>query len=134
MHIPEHLRYTREHEWLRIDGTIGWIGITDHAQSELGDIVYVDIPAQLERIEQGQVFGTIEAVKTVADLYAPCSGKVLEINPLVISSPEVINRDCYGDGWILKVEIENPAELESLLDAAAYRQLIGLAPEGVSAS
>ncbi|GBD05340.1 Glycine cleavage system H protein [bacterium HR20] len=125
MKIPEQLRYTADHEWIRVEGTIGWIGITDHAQSELGDIVYVDIPAGLERIERGKSFGTIEAVKTVADLYAPCTGKVLEVNPLVSSSPEIINRDCYGDGWILKVEIENPAELDGLMDAAAYRRHVG---------
>jgi glycine cleavage system H protein len=125
MNIPEQLRYTADHEWIRVEGTIGWIGITDHAQSELGDIVYVDIPAALERIERGKSFGTIEAVKTVADLYAPCTGKVLAVNPLVLSSPEIINRDCYGDGWIVKVELESPAELDGLMDAAAYRRHIG---------
>ncbi|MCS6999572.1 MAG: glycine cleavage system protein GcvH [Bacteroidota bacterium] len=125
MHIPEHLRYTQEHEWIRVEGTIGWIGITDHAQTELGDIVYVDIPANLERLVQGKVFGTIEAVKTVADLYAPCSGTVLEINPKIASTPEIINRDCYGEGWIIKIEVENPAELDALMSAAAYREFIG---------
>jgi glycine cleavage system H protein len=125
MNFPETLRYTREHEWIRVEGTTGWIGITDHAQSELGDIVYVDIPAGLDRIEQGRTFGTIEAVKTVADLYAPCSGKVLEVNPKLTSSPEIVNRDPYGEGWIIKIEIENPSELDSLMDAAAYRQFVG---------
>ncbi len=128
MTIPEQLRYTHDHEWIRVEGSTGWIGITDHAQSELGDIVYVDIPAGLELIEQGKPFGTIEAVKTVADLYAPCSGKVLEVNPLVTSSPEIINRDCYGDGWIIKVALDNPAELDGLMDAVAYRRHIGLPP------
>ncbi len=129
MNVPEQLRYTREHEWIRVEGTTGWIGITDHAQSELGDIVYVDIPAGLSRIERGKVFGTIEAVKTVADLYAPCSGKVLEVNPAITSTPEIINRDCYGEGWIIKIELESPAELEELMDAAAYRQFIGVPPQ-----
>ncbi|MCX7929982.1 MAG: glycine cleavage system protein GcvH [Chlorobi bacterium] len=125
MNIPETLRYTREHEWIRVEGTTGWIGITDHAQSELGDVVYVDIPASLDRIEQGKVFGTIEAVKTVADLYAPCTGNVLEVNAQLANTPEIINRDCYGEGWILKVKLENPAEVDSLMDAAAYRDYIG---------
>jgi len=129
MKVPEQLRYTREHEWIRIEGTTGWIGITDHAQSELGDIVFVDIPANLHHIEQGKVFGTIEAVKTVADLYAPCSGTVLEVNPVIATSPEIINNDCYGNGWILKIELDNPAELDGLMDAAAYRQFIGVPPQ-----
>jgi glycine cleavage system H protein len=129
MNIPEQLRYTREHEWIRVEGTTGWIGITDHAQSELGDIVYVDIPANLEHLEQNKVFGTIEAVKTVADLYAPCSGKVLEVNPAIASTPEIINRDCYGEGWIIKIELDDPAQLDSLMDAAAYRQYIGVPPQ-----
>lgn len=129
MNIPPTLRYTREHEWIRVEGTIGWIGITDHAQSELGDIVYVDIPANLDRIEQGKVFGTIEAVKTVADLYAPCSGKVIEVNALLSTTPEIINRDCYGEGWIIKIQLDNPAELENLMDAAAYREYIGAPAE-----
>ncbi len=125
MNFPENLRYTKEHEWIKLEGNTGTIGITDFAQSELGDIVYVDIDPDLSEITAGESFGTIEAVKTVSDLYAPVSGKVLEINPKLEDEPELINSDPYGEGWILKVEVENPDSVSELLDSAAYKNLIG---------
>lgn len=125
MFFPEDLKYTKDHEWIRVEGNIGTIGITDHAQSELGDVVFVDIPSDLSEITSGKAFGTIEAVKTVADIYAPISGKVIEINSAVNDNPEVVNKDPYGEGWLIKVEITNPDELNSLLDVDAYKQLIG---------
>ncbi len=125
MLIPEHLKYTKEHEWIRVEGNIGTIGITDFAQSELGDIVYVDLNKNKSEVKQGEVFGTVEAVKTVSDLYAPISGKIIEFNPILESSADIINKDPYGEGWLVKIEISNPAELDNLLDAEAYRTLIG---------
>lgn len=125
MFFPEDLKYTKDHEWIRVEGNIGTIGITDHAQSELGDVVFVDIPSDLSEITSGTAFGTIEAVKTVADIYAPVSGKVIEINAAVNDSPEVVNKDPYGEGWLIKVEIANFDELNALLDVNAYKQLIG---------
>ncbi len=125
MNIPADLKYTKEHEWIRVDGNIGTVGITDFAQSELGDIVYVDLNKNLTEVKQGQVFGTVEAVKTVSDLFAPLSGKIIEFNSNLESNAEVINKDPYGEGWMIKIEISNPEELSSLLDADAYRSLIG---------
>ncbi len=125
MNFPENLKYTKEHEWIKLEGNTGTIGITDFAQSELGDIVYVDIDPDLSEITAGESFGTIEAVKTVSDLYAPVSGKVLEINPKLEDEPELINSDPYGEGWILKVEVENPSEVDELLDSSAYKNLVG---------
>lgn len=125
MFFPEDLKYTKDHEWIRVEGNIGTIGITDHAQSELGDVVFVDIPSDLAEITCGKAFGTIEAVKTVADVYAPVSGKVLEINSAVNDNPEVVNKDPYGEGWLIKIEVTNPEELNNLLDVNAYKQLIG---------
>lgn len=125
MNIPANLKYTKEHEWVLVEGNTGTIGITDYAQSELGDVVFVDIDPALAEIRKGDSVGTIEAVKTVSDIFAPFSGKVLEINPLLAESPETVNSDPYGAGWMLKVEISDPAELNELLDAAAYRELIG---------
>ncbi len=124
MNIPEDLRYTKEHEWIRVEGNVGIVGITDYAQSELGDIVYVDIDPALESVKQGEAFGTIEAVKTVADLYAPVSGKVLEIHEDINDEPEKINQDPYGEGWLIKIEISDPGELENLLTAEQYAELI----------
>ncbi len=126
MNIPDNLKYTNDHEWIKVDGNIGTIGITDYAQGELGDIVFVDIQSGLEEVQKGISFGTIEAVKTVSDLLAPVSGKVLEVNKELESNAEVINKDPYGNGWIIKVEINDLSELSSLLDAAAYRSLIGV--------
>jgi len=120
MNVPENLKYTKEHEWLKVDGNNGFIGITDFAQSELGDVVFVDIDPDLNEIVKGEVFGTIEAVKTVSDLLSPCSGKVLEINPKLEDEPQLINEKPYDDGWILKIQITNPDELLDLMDSNAY--------------
>ena len=125
MKVPENLVYTKDHEWVLIAGKIGTIGITDYAQGELGDVVFVDIDPNLKEIKKGQSFGTIEAVKTVSDLYAPCDGKVLEINSVLANSPEVINSDPYEAGWMVKIEIQNLDELKDLLDGKAYSQLLG---------
>lgn len=125
MLIPEELKYTKEHEWIRVEGNIGVIGITDFAQSELGDIVFVDLNKDKIEVKQGEVFGTVEAVKTVSDLYAPISGKIIEFNPVLESSADIVNKDPYGEGWLVKIEISNPSELDNLLDAEAYKALIG---------
>lgn len=125
MNIPNNLKYTKEHEWVLVEGNVGTIGITDYAQSELGDVVFVDIDPTLSEIKKGESVGTIEAVKTVSDIYAPFSGKVIELNEAIKDSPEVVNSDPYGNGWMLKVEINDPSELSTLLDAAAYQALIG---------
>lgn len=125
MTFPETLKYTKEHEWVRIEGNTATVGITDHAQGELGDIVYVDIPDAGASVKQGDVFGTIEAVKTVADLFAPVSGTITEFNAAVNDAPEAINDDPYGAGWIIKVELSNPEEVGALLDVASYKALIG---------
>lgn len=125
MNIPDNLKYTKEHEWILVDGTTGTIGITEFAQGELGDIVYVNIDPALIEIKSGDNFGSIEAVKTVSDLFAPCSGKVTAINGDLNTNPEVVNRDPYGEGWMVKVEITNENELNDLLDASAYATLIG---------
>ncbi len=125
MNFPEDLLYTEDHEWVRVDGDAAFIGITDHAQSELGDIVYVDIEDELDEVEKGGTFGTIEAVKTVADMYAPASGSVAEINKMLEEDPEIINKDPYGDGWILKITLSDKSELDDLLDVQAYKELIG---------
>jgi glycine cleavage system H protein len=124
MNIPKDLKYTKDHEWVRVEGDIGTVGITDHAQGELGDVVYVDIPNTEATLEAGATFGTIEAVKTVADMYAPVSGTITEVNS-VNDSPEVINRDPYGKGWLIKIRLANTSELQGLLDADAYKALIG---------
>ncbi len=125
MVFPENLKYTKDHEWIRIEDNIGTIGVTDHAQSELGDVVFVDIPSDLEEVKKGEAFGTIEAVKTVADIYAPISGKVVEINSTINDNPEVINKDPYGQGWLVKIEISDPEELNDLLSVDEYKNLIG---------
>jgi glycine cleavage system H protein len=125
MKVPENLRYTKDHEWILIEGKTGTIGITDYAQGELGDVVFVDIDPNLKEIKNGQSFGTIEAVKTVSDLYAPCNGKVLEINSALANSPEIVNGDPYNSGWMIKIEIQNLDELKELLDSKAYSQMLG---------
>ena len=125
MKVPENLRYTKDHEWILIEGKTGTIGITDYAQGELGDVVFVDIDPNLKEIKNGQSFGTIEAVKTVSDLYAPCNGKVLEINSALANSPEIVNSDPYNSGWMIKIEIQNLDELKDLLDSKAYSQMLG---------
>jgi glycine cleavage system H protein len=125
MNIPENLKYTNDHEWISIDDNVATIGITDYAQGELGDIVYVDIDADLTEIEKGQSVGTIEAVKTVSDLFGPLTGKVVELNSTLADSPELINTDPYGDGWMFKVEFTDASELDDLLDSAGYKNLLG---------
>ena len=125
MNIPKNLKYTKEHEWVLVEGNIGTIGITDYAQGELGDVVYVDIDPTLAEVKKGDSLGTIEAVKTVSDIFAPFSGKVLELNDTIKDSPEIVNSDPYDKGWMLKVEIIDKTELNDLLDADAYQALIG---------
>ncbi len=125
MNFPDNLKYTADHEWIRVEGTTGWIGVTDHAQGELGDVVYIDIADGLDSITKGESFGTIEAVKTVADLFAPCNAKVLEVNRALNDSPEKVNQEPYTEGWIIKVELTNPSELDELMDVNAYKATIG---------
>ena len=118
--IPEDLRYSKEDEWARADGSRVVIGITDYAQKQLGDIVYVELPVVGTTLHQGDVFGVVESVKAVSDLYAPVSGEVVEINTDLASRPETVNEDCYGDGWMIALAVDDPAEVDDLLDAAAY--------------
>jgi glycine cleavage system H protein len=125
MNIPKELKYTTDHEWIRVEGKTGFIGITDFAQGELGDVVFLDIPSDLQEITAGSSFGTIEAVKTVSDMFAPVSGKVLEVNSKLADEPQLINSDPYGEGWIVKIEISDPSQLNALLDAAAYEAQLG---------
>jgi len=124
MSLPQDLKYTKEHEWVKVDGVTATIGITDHAQSELGDIIFVEFPDIDQEIEKDEPFGTIEAVKTVADLFAPISGKVTEINEDLENSPESVNSDPYGEGWIVKVSIDNAGELDELMTPEQYGDLI----------
>ncbi len=124
MDFPSHLKYTKDHEWIRIEGEFGWVGITDYAQGELGDVVFVELPAVGTTVEQGKAFGTIEAVKAVSDLYAPVSGEVVELNKAVQESPELVNKEPYGGGWMIKMKLSNAQELDELLDAEAYKKLI----------
>lgn len=125
MNLPAELKYTKEHEWVRIEGDVAYIGITDHAQKELGDIVYVDIDTLDKEVALNDVFGTVEAVKTVSDLFSPLTGTVLEVNPHLDGTPEAVNSDPYGDGWMIKLAIANPAEVADLLTAEAYGELVG---------
>jgi glycine cleavage system H protein len=124
MNIPADLRYTTDHEWIKVSGKTALVGITDFAQGELGDIVFVEIETVGSHLEKGSTFGTIEAVKTVSDLFIPVSGKVLEMNQKINESPEVINKDPFGDGWLVKIEIDDPAQVNELMDAAAYAAMI----------
>lgn len=124
MNIPSGLKYTKDHEWVKIDGDIATIGITDFAQSELGDIVYVDVDTLDDTVESDEVFGSVEAVKTVSDLFMPLTGKVIEFNENLEDSPENVNTDPYGDGWIIKVKIADESQIDSLLDAEAYKALV----------
>jgi glycine cleavage system H protein len=125
MEFPTDLKYTKEHEWVRIEGNVGVVGITDYAQGELGDVVFVELPAKGRTVKAGDTFGTIEAVKAVSDLYAPVSGEVLEVNAALAANSELVNKEPYGGGWMLKIKIAEAGELSGLLDAAAYRALIG---------
>jgi glycine cleavage system H protein len=120
--IPQELRYTREDEWVRIEGERVVLGVTDYAQQQLGDVVFVELPAVGATIERGEPFGVVESVKAVADLFGPVSGRVVEANAVLADQPELVNQDCYGDGWMLVVEPDDPGEIEDLLVAAAYRQ------------
>ena len=125
MNIPSNLRYTKEHEWIRVEGDVAYVGITDYAQSELGEIVFVDINTEGETLAQDEVFGSVEAVKTVSDLNMPVAGEVLEINESINDQPELVNNDPYGEGWMIKISVSHPEELETLLDAAGYQAHIG---------
>lgn len=124
MNIPTNLKYSRDHEWVRVEGGEAFIGITDFAQSQLGDIVFVDVTTEGETVAKDDVFGTIEAVKTVSDAFMPVSGEVLEFNDALNDAPETVNKDPYGQGWIIKIKITDPAQVGELLDAAAYTELI----------
>jgi|SRR5690554_194951 len=125
MNLPENLKYTKDHEWCSVDGDVVTIGVTDFAQSELGDIVFVEIETEGEELEQEEVFGSIEAVKTVSDLFMPVGGEVIEFNEELESSPELINSDPYGEGWIIKVKASDISELDGLMSAAEYKEMIG---------
>ena len=120
MNFPGNIKYTSEHEWIRVEGDEAFVGITDYAQSELGEIVFIDVPTEGETVAQGEVFGSIEAVKTVSDLNMPVTGEVLEINGALDAQPELVNNDPYGEGWIIRISVKDPEELNSLMDAAAY--------------
>tara|TARA_B110000977_G_C10968261_1_gene451295 strand:- start:483 stop:863 length:381 start_codon:yes stop_codon:yes gene_type:complete len=125
MNIPAELKYTKDHEWISIDGDIATVGITEFAQGELGDIVYVEVETVDETMEADEVFGTVEAVKTVSDLFLPLSGEIIEFNDSLEAEPEKVNNDPYGDGWMIKIKITNLDELDNLLDDAAYKEIIG---------
>ncbi len=126
MNIPADLRYTNDHEWIRVDGKTAFVGITDFAQGELGDIVFIEIETVGSHLDKGSTFGTIEAVKTVSDLFLPVSGKILEMNAKVNDTPDVINKDPYGAGWLIKMEIDNPAQVNELMDAKAYAAMLNV--------
>lgn len=125
MNLPEELKYTKDHEWVRIEGSTATVGVTDFAQRELGDIVYVEIETEGESVEEGEVFGTVEAVKTVSDLFMPLTGTVSEVNEELESEPELVNSDPYGKGWMIKIDIEDESGIDSLLSAQEYADLIG---------
>jgi glycine cleavage system H protein len=124
MSVPAELKYTKDHEWIRVEGDIAVIGITDYAQGELGDIVYVEVDTEGDELDKEETFGTVEAVKTVSDLFMPISGEVLEFNEALEDAPETVNKDAYGDGWMIKVKIADASQLDDLLDAAAYEAII----------
>jgi glycine cleavage system H protein len=126
MNFPENLRYTKDHEWIRLEGETAVIGITDFAQRELGDIVYVEIETVGKSLAAETIFGTVEAVKTVSDLYLPVSGTILEANPALATSPELVNTDPYNGGWMIKMKMDNPADIQSLMDASAYSNVVGV--------
>ena len=125
MSVPSNLKYTKDHEWVSIDGDIATVGITDFAQGELGDIVYVEVETLDETLDREEVFGTVEAVKTVSDLFLPLSGEIVEFNENLESEPEIVNSDPYGEGWMIKIKISNPEEVDDLMDDAAYKELVG---------
>ena len=125
MNIPDNLKYTNDHEWLLLDGNTATIGITDYAQSQLGDIVFVEIETEGETLSKSETYGTIEAVKTVSDMFMPVSGEVMEINPELENTPEIVNKDPYGNGWMIKIKLTEPGEVEELLSAEQYKELTG---------
>lgn len=125
MNVPSNLKFSNDHEWCRVDGEFAYIGVTDFAQSQLGDVVYVDVPTVGESLEAGEVFGSVEAVKTVSDLVLPVGGEIVEFNDVVDGDPSVVNADAYGQGWLVKVHMSNPAQYEELLTPAQYEELIG---------
>lgn len=125
MNIPSELKYTKDHEWIKVEGEVATVGITDFAQGELGDIVYVEVETVDETLEKEEVFGTVEAVKTVSDLFLPVSGEIIEFNESLEEEPEKVNEDPYGAGWMVRIRMSDPSELEELLDADAYRELVG---------
>jgi glycine cleavage system H protein len=125
MNFPENLKYTKDHEWILVDGNTGTVGITEYAQGELGDVVFVELPAVGKVLKQHETFGTIEAVKAVSDLFSPVAGTITETNKELVGSPELVNKEPYGKGWMVKMKIAKPAELNALLNAAAYKSLVG---------
>ena len=125
MNFPEDLKYTNDHEWIKAEGNMAYVGVTEHAAGELGDVVYIDIPDPEAELSAGDTFATIEAVKTVADMFSPVSGKIVEVNTSLEDAPETVNSDPYGDGWIVTIEMSDPSELDSLLDVNAYKEIIG---------
>lgn len=124
MNVPDELKYTKDHEWIRVEGDVAVVGITDYAQNELGDIVYIEVNTVGETLEQEETFGTIEAVKTVSDLFMPISGEILEFNEELESNPEIVNKEPYSGGWIVKIKISDPGEIDALLDADAYKETL----------
>ncbi|MCU0327968.1 MAG: glycine cleavage system protein GcvH [Chitinophagales bacterium] len=126
MNFPQELKYTKDHEWIKVDGNFGYVGITDFAQKELGDIVYPEFSTIGTQVAKDEIFGSIEAVKTVSDLFMPVTGKIVELNTKLDAAPELVNSDPYGDGWLVKIEILKPEELNDLMDAASYQQSIGV--------
>jgi glycine cleavage system H protein len=126
MNIPSNLKYTKDHEWISIDGDIATVGITDFAQGELGDIVYVEVETLDETLDKDEAFGTVEAVKTVSDLFLPLSGEIVEFNDSLETEPEKVNSDAFGDGWMIKIKISNPNEINELLDDEAYKEIMGV--------
>ncbi len=124
MKIPENLKYTKDHEWIKVDGDVAVVGITEYAQGELGDIVFIEIETEGETLQKEEVFGTIEAVKTVSDMFMPVSGEVAEVNPNLESSPDIVNKDPYGEGWMIKIKMSNTAEVSELLTSDQYKELI----------
>ena len=124
MNFPQNVKYTNEHEWIRLEGDVAYVGITDYAQEQLGDIVFVDIPTEGEPLEAGEVFGTIEVVKTISDLFLPVAGEVVEQNPALEENPELVNKDPYGEGWLIKMKPANAADLDNLLDAEGYKAVV----------
>lgn len=125
MNIPGNLKYTKDHEWIKLDGETAFVGVTDFAQGELGDIVFIEVETVGENLDKEETFGTIEAVKTVSDMFMPVGGEIIGFNELLAEKPEIVNQDPYGDGWIIKIKVTDPAEIDDLLDAEQYKDLVG---------